>query len=208
MENLRAGGGFSDISKEEATELCYESNAAVQGELGLGSRCKYVGLLTKEFAKELAPRAFRSKGQSLQKKGKFDGPSDSTVLDVWLLDNTRRVAVTCWGDAATDLLNKLQELPIEGGADRCYVTPSVVRVCELQKNDWNGKSITPIKILHTVQSSGRNARTEITLSGRPSSYFSMNGAYCAPSYPVAIVNFLSVSSKIVAPFRGTFCGIV
>ena len=117
------------------------------------------------------------------------------VLDVWLLDSTGPVAVTCWGDAATDLLNKLQELRIEGGAYRCYVAQSVVRVCELQKNDWNGKSITPIKTLHTVQRSGRNAGTEITLSERPSSYFSMDGAYSAPTYPVAIVNFLSVASK-------------
>ena len=85
---------------------------------------------------------------------------------------------------------------------------NIARVAAMAKNDYNGKFLTSMNMLHTVSSVEGREGSCITFPSVASSQFLLDAVYKAPTYPVCISNLSSLGQSLSPNFRGTFRGMV
>ena len=103
-----------------------------------------------------------------------------------------------------------------------------LRFSAMQTNTWNGKSITTIRVAHTVncekQSPMKKQKLDVsdsTLSVRDgtrlskiskttstSPYLADTGSYSQPQPPLALTSYSSALKDAASPFRATILGII
>ena len=103
-----------------------------------------------------------------------------------------------------------------------------LRFSGMQTNTWNGKSITTIRVAHTVncekQSPMKKQKLDVsdsTLSVRDgtrlskiskttstSPYLADTGSYSQPQPPLALTSYSSALKDAASPFRATILGII
>ena len=135
---------------------------------------------------------------------------EKTVLDLLLLDNTGPIIVTLWGTLATEFLMQRQNVANQKpDCSKILVKLQNFRIAALPKNDWNGESLTAIKILHSKETLGTKTGSILSVSTTASSPYISSGSFEVPSVPACISNYASVRAKMArAPFRGTFFGTI
>ena len=97
---------------------------------------------------------------------------------------------------------------MEPGARSPLIMLERVRVVTLSDSYYNGKVLTPIRVLHTVQAIGVEAGTQITFPTEPTSPFTTEVVYKAPTTPKVIVNFHREKGLQTPPFRATMRGTI
>ena len=84
-----------------------------------------------------------------------------------------------------------------------------MRVSDLPaRSAWHGLSLTSIRVLHSTPTSGSRTGTTVTMVPAPTSPFLVSATYTAPTNPVCVTHFMSVRSKLKAPFRITLRGFI
>ena len=83
-----------------------------------------------------------------------------------------------------------------------------LRVGVIQKNDWHGEVLTNMKVLHSIPKTSGREGTKLTVVAVPSSPFNLLLVFEVPTAPIVITHFQQMGSKMVAPFRGSFAGVV
>ena len=145
----------------------------------------------------------RDLSQSPRKRSITDGDESNVACDLLLVDNTGPVLVTLWGNVVNVWYSSV----------RNPATPFVnlvgMRVADLPaRSTWHGTSLTPIRVLHSTPTIGSRPGTTLTMLPSPTSPYLMSVMYIAPMPPVCVTQFMSVRSKLKAPFRITLRGII
>ena len=130
---------------------------------------------------------------------------EKEVLDLVLLDDTGPVMVSLWGDNVSSFFSQKQS---RAGKERHLVNLSVVSSSKLQKNDWNGVSLSTIRCVSSVAARGQNLPTQVTITDQRSSPFIDQVRFVTPGPQACITSFQTLRSIFIAPFRGTFAGMV
>ena len=148
---------------------------------------------------------FDRQPRQVMTKSKRRGSEDagSLVINAILFDSTGPVTVTLWGDSCTAFLEAMRAPQVDA-----IISLSSLRVVALPRNEWNGTFLTPFRKLQSVESIGHQAGTQVKLVSEATSPFLKDVLYEAPGFPLCISDFRVASSKMVAPFRGTFQGII
>ena len=76
------------------------------------------------------------------------------------------------------------------------------------RSTWNGVVLTSMNMLQSVDAIGARAGTRISSVSSPQSPYMKANLYKTPTFPQCLSDFRAVRQKLVAPFRGTFRGIV
>ena len=83
-----------------------------------------------------------------------------------------------------------------------------LRVADVPANDYNGSILTPMRVLHSITASKRNVSTALSVTQAVMSPYVQNHNYCPPDHPKCITHFMSMKSKMIAPFRATLRGTI
>jgi hypothetical protein len=84
-----------------------------------------------------------------------------------------------------------------------------MRVANLpSKTNWNGVCLTMIRVLHSTASIASRAGTTLTMLKTPTSPYLLTATYLAPSWPICVVQFSTMRSKLKAPCRVTLRGVI
>ena len=169
----------------------------VLGYSQLNARFKYEGFV-QDYDKE--PRMV-----TLKRKPGDKAADEKPVMNISTFDGTGPVAVTLWGDSVGHFLAVVDE---PGHTLKTAVLFENVRIVPVPRNTWNGTLLTSMQLLQSLDALG--ARPGTRISSAPSLQSPHNGPrmYKAPKYPECISDFRGIRQKLVAPFRGTFRGIV
>ena len=171
-----------------------------------GVRWMYEGILL-ECDDEPRPIVAKEGPRSPAKRKPQAFSAEATALDMVLAGNTGPVNVTLWDDAAHQMLSLLGTRRT-AGPQKIIVRLEHVRVANLSKSEWNGTIITSLKVVHSVWATPMSEGTRISLPTMCSSPYLVSAAYRVPASNVAVQQFAPLSSKLQAPFKGTFVGTV
>jgi len=163
----------------------------------LNARFKYEGFI-QDYDKE--PRRV-----TLRRKPGDKGADEKVVMNISTFDGTGPVAVTLWGDSVGQFLAVVDE---PEHTPTTAVLFENVRIVPLLRNNWNGALLTSMQFLQSVDAVGARSGTQISSAPALQSPYHGNDLYKAPKYPECLSDFRSIRPKLVAPFRGTFRGIV
>ena len=79
-----------------------------------------------------------------------------------------------------------------------------MRVQALQKSEWNGASLTNIRVLHSYSASTMRGGTELSVWREPESPYMRTARFAVPTSPVSIQNFIMKKAALAdPPFRAT-----
>ena len=84
---------------------------------------------------------------------------DKDVLDNILVDDTGPIMVSLWGSCAEIFPERRSRMETDAPA---LISFSALSVTTLQENDWNGRSLSVIQVLNTVEGRRSVANTEST----------------------------------------------
>jgi len=163
----------------------------------LNARFKYEGFV-QDYDKE--PRRV-----TLRRKPGDKGADEKVVMNISTFDGTGPVAVTLWGDSVGQFLAVVDE---PEHTPTTAVLFENVRIVPLLRNNWNGALLTSMQFLQSVDAVGARSGTQISSAPALQSPYNGNDLYKAPKYPECISDFRAIRPNLVAPFRGTFRGIV
>ena len=207
MDELLAGGGFrEDVSIAAPEELQYVGSLGVMVDAPAGSKWKYEGRI---LDRDEEPRV-RSKSNinsSPQKRKANSTGEDRVAMDLLLADRTGPVNVTLWDDVALKFVDMMR-LKGKGAGSSPLVRLVGLRVGDVPKSEWNGPSLTPVRILHSLQDLPGQAGTVLDLPFFPESPFMLSATYTCPPSSHCIKSFGTVRSKLSPPFRCCLQGIV
>ena len=87
-----------------------------------------------------------------------------------------------------------------------------MRVASLKpKTPWNGTSITTMRVLHSTGPGGGRVGTTLEMLQKPTSPYLLQATYRPPVWPVCVIQFATVRSKLQAPrhvsLRGVICDL-
>ena len=129
----------------------------------------------------------------------------SEIIDMVLLDGTGPVLFSFAGCQEVEVF---LEAFRASSATQKFVSVTKARVAEVVVNAWNGVALTPMRVLHTVPSVGATIGTTVALIQTSTSPFVTKAKYEVPSSGACVSIFETVASRLRAPFRGTFRGVV
>ena len=89
-----------------------------------------------------------------------------------------------------------------------YIRLTNLRVAELPRTEWNGTCVSRMRVLHSTSPTSRAAGTTLSRTAEPTSPYLTQFTYTIPEAPACINQFLSLQSKLRAPFRITLRGII
>ena len=168
-----------------------------------GARVHYEGKLVQGDSnpRELPASDPRTSPRKRPHQGS-EGSDSSTVCDVLLADNTGPVLVTSSGNIVHTWYAALQSPAAP------YIQLTNLRVAELSRTEWNGVCLSRIRALHSTASSALRSGTTLCRLPAPTSPYMTSSAYTSPEAPACISQFLSLQSKLRAPFRITLRGSI
>ena len=194
---------------EDITEPQDESQVSFIGSLGLlcdaeaGARVHYEGKLV---CGDPVPRelAFKEASGSPRKRSSqnLENRDSNTACDLVLIDNTGPVLITLWDDAVHTWYSTM------GNPATPYIRLTNLRVAEIRRTEWNGPSLSRMRVLHSTSSTARRPGTALSRTAEPTSPYLTRFTYTIPEAPACISQFLSLQSKLRAPFRITLRGII
>ena len=168
----------------------------------VGVRVTYEGKIVSYSAepREITPQ---QNSQSPRKRKGLDESQTVQACDLLLLDNTGPVCVTSWGDMVSQFYARINDSPAS------FIRLTAMRVAGLkQQTSWNGTSITTMRVLHSAAQGAGRAGTTLTLLQNPTSRYLLEASYEPPVWPVCVIQFSMVRSKLQAPCRVTLRGII
>ena len=145
-------------------------------------------------------------GNSVLKRRASEPEEPSLALDVLMGDRLGPVLVNL-REASVKQFMELMAMVSPSGP-KAVMKVTNLRAIPLPKSSWNGKILTPMKILQAGQKRMRCPVSIVTMSRTPlSPYMSSSLKYDVPHQSVC-VDFLSMKNRLVAPFRASFLGVV
>ena len=206
MDAIMAGTAYTE---EDITQPVDDSRVSFIGSLPLlseaeaGARVHYEGKLVYG---DPSPRELPSKGPSgspgkrvLQNR---ENKESNSVCDLVLMDNTGPVIITLWEDLVHTWYSTM------GNPATPYIRLTNLRVAEVPRTEWNGTSVSRMRALHSTSSTARRTGTTRSRTAEPTSPYLTRFTYTIPEAPACISQFLSLQSKLRAPFRITLRGII
>ena len=205
VESLMEGTAYA----EDVTEPEDESQTPFIGSLRLlmdaqpGARVHYEGKLV---CGDPTPRelSFKDASGSPRKRSSQDleDKNTNTACDLVLIDNTGPVAITLWGEVVHSWYATM------GNPATPYITLTNLRIAEMPRTEWNGSSLSRMRVLHSTASTALRPGTILSRAAQPTSPYLTRFTYTIPEAPACIGQFLSIQSKLRAPFRITLRGTV
>ena len=205
MDAIMAGTAYA----EDITEPHGDARVSFIGSLSLlldaeaGARVHYEGKLVYG---DPSPRELPSKvtsgspgKRSLQNR---ENKESNSVCDLVLMDKTGPVIITLWGDLVHTWYSTM------GNPATPYIRLTNLRVAELPRTEWNGTCVSRMRVLHSTSPTTRAAGTALSRTAEPTSPYLTQFTYTIPEAPACINQFLSLQSKLRAPFRITLRGII
>ena len=205
MDAIMNGTAYAEDTTEpyDDAQVCFIGSLSLLLEAEVGTRVHYEGKLVHG---DPNPRELPSNDVlALPRKRPFHhhGTKDSnTVCDVLLTDNTGPVLITLWGDLVHTWYSTM------GNPATPYIRLTNLRVAELPRTEWNGTSVSRMRVLHSTSPTSRAAGTTLSRTAEPTSPYLTQFTYTIPEAPACINQFLSLQSKLRAPFRITLRGII
>ena len=206
MDAIMDGTAYAE---EDITQPVDDSRVSFIGSLRLlletetGARVHYEGKLVYG---DPSPRELPSKvtsgspgKRSLQNR---ENKESNSVCDLLLMDKTGPVIITLWGDLVHTWYSTM------GNPATPYIRLTNLRVAELPRTEWNGTSVSRMRVLHSTSPTSRAAGTTLSRTAEPTSPYLTQFTYTIPEAPACINQFLSLQSKLRAPFRITLRGII
>ena len=181
LDALIAGRG-STCAPLTLQPFDFISSAAVM-EAAPKTKCKYEGTLVYN---DDATRTVKDNYSASPQKRK-QNTEERTVLDMFLVDKTGPVFVSLWDEAAASFLDQLNALQASSEYDThnpVSVSLSLTVVTAITNNDWNGPCLTSMRTLHSANTAGGRAGTEVILGGNPSSPHLTAGSFSTLSREV------------------------
>jgi hypothetical protein len=153
------------------------------------------------------------------------GDAKKEVATIVTCDDTGPLLVSVWSPD-TDVLRKIvnEYKPEEGQLKLRF---EQIRFTSLQKNDWNGNVMTPIRVGHTITNAEKQSpmkkqkldASDAPLSLRDGTRLSMlreaSSPYMAgtsvlgpPQLPLVVTSYTSSFHGVQAPFRATIAGTI
>mgnify|MGYP003325390009 CR=1 FL=1 len=191
--------GFADL-QVDATSSTIEHKSAIDIlETGTpGLKCKFSGKLVWW---DTAPRSIPVRRQS-PNSPKKQRLVDSLAMDMIVLDATGPVMVTIFGsERCTTFVREVQQIKSP------YVSFSILRIAALGKTEWNGRCLTRIHCLQSIEEVRDVAGTVCSITSENGSPF-RTSTYRIPITDCCINQFSQSHLVFAAPFRASFVGIV
>ena len=206
MDALLDGTAFDHIMEVQTSSYAeFLCSKALLEESVIGGTWQYEGWLLQN---QDEPRTVKvpdySKSPSKRKAEDAD-KIEKEILDVVLIDDTGPVLVTLWGDCVSRFFSSLRSSTERA---RKLVHLSAVSISKLKEDDWNGKCLSNIRVLSTMEARGKSLGTVLTFVNEPSSPFIGQVPLSVPNASACIASFLEWKPKFTAPFRATFVGTV
>jgi len=205
MDAIMAGTAYA----EDITEPQDDSQVSFIGSLSLlldaevGARVHYEGKLVYG---DPSPRELPSKEASGSPRERFfqckESNESNTVCDILMTDNTGPVIITLWEDLVHSWYATM------GNPATPYIRLTNLRVAEVPRTEWNGTSLTRIRVLHSTTSTTLRSGTTLSRMAEPTSPYLTRFTFTIPEAPACIGQFFSLQSKLRAPFRITLRGII
>ena len=205
IESLLDGSAFEEnIQEEVIAEVEFLCSKVLLEETALGGSWQYTGWLlhTAEETRRVKVSDY-SKSPSKRKAGEVD-KIEKDILDIVLLDDTGPVLVSLWGDCVTSFLSQKQSVV----GMKKLVHLSAVSIGSPRKDDWNGECLCTIRNLSTVAARGKSMATVVTFLQHSDSPYIGKMSFSVPNPDACIGSFVGYKSKLTAPFRGNFVGVV
>jgi hypothetical protein len=172
------------------------------------TKCKFQGILLR-CDEEL--RSFKTKLTNSPQKRKANEDEENVAMNLMLGDQTGPVSVTLWGDAARCFLRALGVHQAGSGASPSAAVMVMLDIAEVippPQNAWNGQCLTSMRSLHSIAAAKERAGTNVSVGNEATSPFLLSSVFVEPPPEVCVSVFSAIKSKLIAPFRGTFKGVV
>ena len=205
LQAIMSGSAFfgrASPSKDDV-EMEFVSSRTLLSGVEYPRRVRYEGILVyhDQQARDTTPRA--SSTSSSRKRSLGGAEEPNIACDLVLTDNSGPVLVTLWGNVATSFYSAI------GSAVGPIVALDAMRVAPLPANsDWNGTSLTTIRVLHSTPPVGSRDGTTVTTAAKATSPYLGTEFDPPPEPPVCITQFVSVRNKLKSPFRISIRGVV
>ena len=205
VDAIMAGTAYAEdlTESEDQTRIPYTGSLALLLDAEAGARVHYEGKLVYG---DPSPRELPSKDasgsprkRSLQNQ---ENKESNTVCNLLLIDNTGPVLITLWEDLVHTWYSTM------GNPATPYIRLTNLRVAEVPRTEWNGPSLSRMRVLHSTSSTARRTGTALSRTAEPTSPYLTQFTYTIPEAPACINQFLSLQSKLRAPFRITLRGII
>jgi hypothetical protein len=178
------------------------------------TKCKFEGVLLYHDPETREVEVSDYSRSPQKRKYGEEQKTTKDVIDVVLSDTRGPVYVTLWDSTARSFLDAVVKFQTEnsGGATRaCIVSFDRLEVTTYAKNKWNGSTLTPMRSLQSVQATGGDkgmAASSVSLVQEASSPYLQDATFQLPPQEIYIQAFANASSKLMAPFRASFRGVV
>ena len=205
VDAIMAGTAYLEDSAEPEDEarVSFIGSLALLLEAEAGARVHYEGKLV---CGDPTPRKLPSReawGSPRKRALESNENNDSnTVCDLVLIDNTGPVQITLWEDLVHAWYSTL------GNPAAPYIRLRNLRVAEVRRSEWNGPALSRMRVLHSTSTTTRRTGTTLSRTTEPTSPYLTRCTYTIPPAAACISQFLSLQSKLRAPFRITLHGII
>ena len=132
--------------------------------------------------------------------------SSSTALDFLTCDKSGPTICNFWDDALASLLNQYGQSVLSGKTLIVHIEN--FQVVPMSSTKWNGNTLTRIRLLQSVSPNPIRGATTVSIVSAATSPYLTSGTYLVPKAEACIFQFAAVRSRLVAPFRGTFQGVI
>ena len=205
MDALLGGGNYVDEAIEQDVEVKWFGSARMIAEDIPGAQNKFEGWLIE--CDDVARTVEYKQGTSSPGKRSGDSATSTTAVDCLLADKHGPVVGCMWEEAGAALLRIRNGT--SSSASKALVCFETVRIVTLKETKGSGKMLTPLRVMHSVRPVGVQAGTKISLSERPTSPYTMAGAFSLPSAACVISHFNRHRAALSAPpCRGNFHGMI
>eukprot|EP00973_Karenia_brevis_P039047 5392177-Karenia_brevis.AAC.1 len=195
---LMSGHGFHDV-KISDVPVDFMSSRGILEDSDVGQRCKFEGFVV--YYDE-QPRDASSKKLSTSPKRQRN---EASAIDLMLVDGTGPIFFSMIGDhIVSSFLEKMKTTERQTK----MISISIARIVEFQKNDWNGKFLTTMRMLQSIPPVANREGTQISLISEPVSPYCAPGPHIPLSKDACIYFYQPFRTQMIAPFRGTFQGTI
>ena len=205
MDAIMAGNAYAEDTTEphDDAQVSFIGSLSVLLHVEVGARVHYEGKLVygDPSPRELPPK--EALGSPRKRSFQCNETNESnTVCDILMTDNTGPVIITLWEDLVHTWYATM------GNPATPYIRLTNLRVAELSRTEWNGTCLTRIRVLHSTPSTALRSGTALSRMAEPTSPYLTRLTYTIPEAPACIGQFLSLQSKLRAPFRITLRGTI
>ena len=147
-----AGTAYAEdnTEPEDDARVSFIGSLALLLDAEAGARVHYEGKLVYG---DPSPRELPSKEASGSPRKRslqnLENKASNTVCDLVLIDNTGPVLITLWEDLVHTWYSTM------GNPATPYIRLTNLRVAEVRRTEWNGPSLSRMRVLHSTSSTAR-----------------------------------------------------